>query len=381
MSLEVAWHNGRRNCLSEPNRSAFVAVSDKNGNAAVPMKPTIKRLHESLIATQDGKVACDAINALTKHATKGDADAKAALAEYTKNGQVTHIRTFACSSLARIVNESDRELAHLFEQGLSSETTRYWSILGYLNTLGHGSYDDLTRIVIDESLPVADRGHAIKCLARHCKQPFDRQLPSDPGRWRASDLRIDEVAAWSKAGCPGGTGHPEPRRHPALDKPETDFEKIVSRFDKLLAKKRDQRQDLAAPTDWLAVADPGDLQQITTHWALPSVYVDFLTRFSPVKVSLVSKRFWNGGLQLFGVDELIEAQDGYAFNPVKKESIPDWPKDFVVIASHGGDPFVLDLSSSDGVDAPVLTAEHGTGEWDFDQVADSFGEFLKSLVK
>ena len=52
-----------------------------------------------------------------------------------------------------------------------------------------------------------------------------------------------------------------------------------------------------------------------------------------------------------------------------------------VIASHGGDPFVLDLSSSDGNDAPVLTAEHGMGEWDFGQVADSFAGFLKSLTK
>jgi hypothetical protein len=356
-------------------------VSDENGNAAVLMKPAIKRLLESLMATTDGKVACDAINALTKHAIKGDADAKAGLAEYTENGQVIHYRTHACASLAKIVNESDRELAHLFEQGLSSETTRYWSILGLLNILGGSAYDRLTKIVFDESLLLADRAHAIKCLARHSRQPFDRQLPADPGGWRASDLRIDEVAAWSKAGCPGGTGHRAPTRHPALDNPKTDFETIVSRFDKLLAKKRDQRQDSADPTDWLAVADPGDLQRITARWAFPSTYVDFLTRFSPVKVRIVSKRFWNSGLQLFGVDELIAAQDGYAFNPVKKESIPDWPKEFVVIASHGGDPFVLDLSSSDGVDAPVLTAQHGTGEWDFHRVADSFGEFLKSLVR
>ena len=93
------------------------------------------------------------------------------------------------------------------------------------------------------------------------------------------------------------------------------------------------------------------------------------------------KQFWNGGLQLFGAAELIEAQDGYAFDPVKKRPLRDWPADYVVIASPGGDPFVLDLSSSNGEDAPVLTAEHGTGEWDFEPFAESFEKFLKTLAK
>ena len=54
--------------------------------------------------------------------------------------------------------------------------------------------------------------------------------------------------------------------------------------------------------------------------------------------------------------------------------------DLVVIASHGGDPFVLDLSRSDGRDAPILTAEHGTGEWNFEKAADSFLAFLEELA-
>jgi hypothetical protein len=43
--------------------------------------------------------------------------------------------------------------------------------------------------------------------------------------------------------------------------------------------------------------------------------------------------------------------------------IDDRPAHLVVIASHGGDPFVLDLSQADGEDVPVNTAEHGTGVW------------------
>jgi hypothetical protein len=96
-------------------------------------------------------------------------------------------------------------------------------------------------------------------------------------------------------------------------------------------------------------------------------------------MTIESRRFYNH-FQLFGAGELIEAQEGYSFNPATQQSIEDWPRHFVVIASHGGDPFVLDLSNSDGKDAPVLTAEHGAGDWDFSEVAASFSVFLKSLA-
>jgi hypothetical protein len=52
----------------------------------------------------------------------------------------------------------------------------------------------------------------------------------------------------------------------------------------------------------------------------------------------------------------------------------------VVIANDGGNPFVLDLSQSDGDEAPVLTAKHGSRTWDFVQVADSFEKFLQIVT-
>lgn len=345
------------------------------------MKPKIKRLHESLMTATDGEVACDAVDGLTKHARKGDEDAKASLAEYMIDGQLDHVRNFACSSLAELVDDSDKELASQFEQGLSDDVIRYWCVLGYANILGREAYEKLTSIVRDESISADDRGQAVKCLASCSGQPFDRQLPSDPGEWQENDIRIDEIVAWSEAGYPKRTSHPSPVRHPALDKPKSKLEKAASRLDKRLAKQRSERQDPADPTDWLAVADADDLEEITSRWKLPSIYLDFLTRFSPIKVALERKRFWNGGLQLFGAGELIEAQEGYAHDPVKKKAIRGWSKGHLVVASHGGDPFVLDLSSSDGQDAPVLTAEHGTGKWDFDKEAESFEKFLESLAK
>ena len=345
------------------------------------MKPTIKRLSETLAATTDGGAACDTINALTKHASKGDDDAKTILADYFVSGQVEHMRDFACSSLAEIVSESDAELAARFEDGLSDESIRYWSILGYANTLGSKSYNKLTRLVRDRSLPVEDRAHAVKCLSSLSQQAFDRQLPTDAGEWEEGDIRLEEINSWARAGYPEGIGHVLPTRHPALDNPNSSLEKIASRLDKRLAKKRTKNQDAADPSNWLALADENDIDEITSRWKLPSVFLDFLTRFSPVRVNLASKRFWNGGLQLFGAAELIEAQHGYSFNPVKKRAIRGWPKNYLVIASHGGDPFVLNLKASNGNDAPVLSAEHGTGKWEFEEVADSYEKFLKSIAK
>lgn len=344
------------------------------------MAKNLDDLKTTLFSTKDGGAACDAINKLTKHAKKGNAQAKQVLAEYTCNGRINHMREFACSNLAELVGEADIEFAEIFQRGLTDPNTRYWSILGLIKTSGKTAYKELVRVAQDKTIPIEERSHAVKCLATFSKQPFDRSLPSDPGEWDAADLRLSEVAAWAKAGYLDGQGFSEPIRHPALDKPKTTFEKIVSRFDKKLAKKRQKHQDPANPTNWLAIASKDDIERITTRWDLPSVYLDFLTRFSPTSVIIESRRFYNH-LQLFGANELIKAQDGYSFNPVKQKPIKDWPADYVVIASHGGDPFVLDLSNSDGKDAPVLTAEHGMGEWNFDEDADSFATFLDSLAK
>ena len=344
------------------------------------MKAGINDLRNSLFAAKDGRAACDAINALTKLAKKGNREAQTVLAAYISDGSISHMRTHACGCLADVVTEADTEFATIFQRGLSDQLLQYWSVQGYIRSGGKSSYDELTRIVNDIAMPLEVRCHAVKCLAAYSKQPFDRELPSDPGDWKEKDLRLAEINAWKSRGYPDGQGFAEPSRHSALDVPETEFEKIVSRLDKKLAKKRQTRQDLANPTNWLAVASPEDIQRIKTRWKLPAVYLDFLTRFSPIKVTIESRKFYSH-FQLFGASELIEAQDGYSFNPIEQQLIEDWPAHLVVIASHGGDPFVLDLSKSDSRDAPIATAEHGVGVWEFSRVARSFTAFLETLAK
>lgn len=111
------------------------------------------------------------------------------------------------------------------------------------------------------------------------------------------------------------------------------------------------------------------------------IFCRFYSTKKQRKINYSRPHFRSPFQQLFGAGELIGAQDCYSFDPLRNRPLEDWPEHLVVIANHGGDPFVLDLSKSTGKDAPVATAEHGAGDWDFRRVAGSFREFLEGLAK
>ncbi len=202
------------------------------------MKPTLDELKATLFDTNDGGIACDAINALTKRAKKGNHEAKSILAEYVGTGRVPWMRTHACSCLATTIAPTDMDFAEVFER----RPVRPAHTLLEHSRLHHdpGSW----RLSgPDENRRGRDRSHRgpsarHRRLASFSKRRFDRQLPPDPGKWEASDLRLGELATWAQAGYPDGEGKPTPRRHPALDQPTSDFEMIVSRLDKKLARIR-----------------------------------------------------------------------------------------------------------------------------------------------
>ena len=170
-------------------------------------------------------------------------------------------------------------------------------------------------------------------------------------------------------------------RHPALEKPQTPFEWTVAELDQRLDELRTELDESDGPANRLTLADPDDISAIKKRWKkLPDNYVDFLTRFSPLDVSLpVDGEDFSPHIVLFGAAELIERQVGYSVDESGKP-MQDWPKHYVVIACLDADPFVLDLSGSNGNDASVLTSEHGQGSWDFDSLAESFMEFLDALA-
>ena len=63
----------------------------------------------------------------------------------------------------------------------------------------------------------------------------------------------------------------------------------------------------------------------------------------------------------------------------KNELFPDWKAHWLIIADKDADPYILNLSKSDGNDAPIYKAPHGAGEWKWRKVASSFLEFLEKL--
>jgi SMI1 / KNR4 family (SUKH-1) len=342
---------------------------------------TPDELQSRLLNAPDGGAAHDAIRELSKLAKDGDGSAQAMLIDYARSGRFDHIRTFITSILARAATARDAPLRRFFTEGLGDPVRGYWSILGYIRIAEANAYRDLVRLLLDTRLPLDHRAHAAKCLARHSGQRFDRGAPSDPGFWSERHIRMAEIRAWLDGGCSAGPGYDEPARHPALDSPETRFEGLVARLDRKLAKSREENQDLAEPTNWLTPAPPHDLEQITERWRLPSVYLDFLTRFSPLRVIIGGSDIFVQDFFLFGAADLIAGQDGYSESSALKRRLEEWPAHLVVIGSDGGDPYVLDLSRSNGEDAPVLTAWHGTGSGEFQPVADSFMEFIELLAE
>jgi SMI1 / KNR4 family (SUKH-1) len=303
------------------------------------------------------------------------------LISYVKSGRIVHYRPFVLPRLIDLIHEGESAYAAFFEWALSQEELAYWAVDGLLKIQGRAAYDLLCHKAFDQEAVLSVRAKAIKSIALHSLQTFDAGLPNDPGYWTLADLPLTAIANWQKDNFPQGVGFESPRVHPSLLSPKTEFEKIVAQFDDCLAKERKSKQDKANPSDWLVILDADDLAAIEKRWTLPSVYLDFLTRFSPLKVYIASDQYFQG-LHLHGAADLIAAQIGYASNGNTGEVIAQWPKNYVVIANAGGDPYCLDLERISGGDAPVYYAQPpGGGQWHFNLCRDSFTEFLKELAQ
>lgn len=340
----------------------------------------VGRYEKQLFETADGIKAHRYVDRLLKAAKNGSLEAKQALARYMQSGSLAHVREHVAAQLQKIAIENDPVLAQSFDFGLTDGATRYWSIEGSIKVIGARAYDQLSRIALSSQYRTEERAKAIKCLAQHSGQSFDRQLPSDPGCWEESDLRLDELQLWIEQGYQPGQGYKAPQRHPALINPASEFEKVVASLDRKLATLRTLKQDPVNPSNWLVPADKIDIEQVKQKWNLPSLYLDFLCRFSPLNVQIPEHDgYFPSYFELFGASELIKGQLGYSVHGITGEPIPDWPSSHIVVARLGADPYVLDLRHSNGKDAPVQSAMHGTGQWEFEEVTESFQDFLVML--
>jgi hypothetical protein len=257
----------------------------------------------------------------------------------------------------------------------------YWSIDGLLKTKGKKAYSKLVEIIIDDNISLERRWKATKAISIYSKQTFDRKLPLDSREWDINDcIRTNEILDWQKNGYEDGSGYEQPQSHQSLLNPITEFEKLMAKLEKKLLKQRALRQDGANPSNWLVIANEKQLIKIKQKWTLPKVYLDFLENYSPLNVTISNREFYNT-FGLYGVDNLIENQDGYSFiSTPKYEELNDWPKGFVVIADHGCDPFCINTNVVINGDSPIFTSYHGEGEWDFQLVSRSFTDFIRKII-
>lgn len=336
-------------------------------------------LHRKLFDETDGvKFGKLADRLLKKH---GESDRQAVLAmltAYARDGQLLHWRNFLMNDIVRLMQPGEQR--DFFAWAVTQEKLAYWGIDGLLKSMGKDAYETVVALAVSDAMPLEVKAKAVKSLAVLSRQPFDAGLPQDPGHWKADSLRLDDVLAWQRDGYPDGAGFAPPATHASLDDAHTALEKAAASLEKKLVAERKKDQDLARPSNWLVIASEADLAAIDERWTLPEQYRRFLARYSPLRVHIDSKRYFQG-LNLYGAADLLKAQHGYAYNPVDQEIIAGWPAHYVVIADAGADPYCLDLSAIADGDAPIYTAEHGAGAWRFERHADSFVNFLKEIAK
>ncbi|MGK5026244.1 SMI1/KNR4 family protein [Janthinobacterium sp. RB2R34] len=299
------------------------------------------------------------------------------LTAYARDGQLLHWRSSLVNEIVKLM--VPQELPAFFNWAVTTPDLAYWGIDGLLKSQGKDAYDTVVALALSSSLRPEVRAKAVKSLAVLSRQPFDAGLSPDPGHWKAESLPLEEVLAWQRAGYPDGGGFAPPATHPSLAKPQSPLDRAAAKLEKKLAFARKQDQDLARPANWLVIAGGADLAAIDERWTLPSQYRDFLERFSPLRVYIESEDYFQG-LNLYGAAELLKAQHGYSCNPIDQQAITGWPAHYVVIADAGADPYCLDLSAVTDGDAPIYTAEHGRGAWQFERHADSFVAFLEEIA-
>nr|WP_295863512.1 SMI1/KNR4 family protein [uncultured Chitinophaga sp.] len=345
------------------------------------MSNTLVNLTDTLFAEKDGnKFATLKDKLIRSYAGKDRQAVIEALMRYAREGQLLHWRGSLVAETVRLVAPGESVWRPFFEWALTQPSLAYWATDGLLTTAGRDAYPILVALALNEDRSPEQRAKAIKSLAMYSRQPFDRELPSDPGYWKPAQLRLAELQAWQEQGYPDGAGYAPPQVHPSLLHPGNDFEKLMARLDKQLEKKRRKNKDHANPSDWLTVADEKDIAYIRERWTLPEVYLNFLRYYSPLKVTFTGPDFTEG-LSLYGAHELAARQGGYAYNGISGEPLTDWPSHLLVIGDDGADPYCLDLSAIKDGDAPVLMALHGQGDWDFEVYAERFTAFMEELVK
>lgn len=104
--------------------------------------------------------------------------------------------------------------------------------------------------------------------------------------------------------------------------------------------------------------------QIISDWSgtfnLPDALQGFYADVGPKDVCIEG---YGNPTTIPALKNLWEFQAGYRWNGLTNKPIEDWPSDWLVVASEGGDPYIFDMKTN-----RILFAQHGTGEWDAGEI-------------
>lgn len=344
------------------------------------MKSRLEKTKEKLFSTGDNAAAFSCLRLL--NSTLVSDEALLAILEYAESGKLTHPRNIATAMLVdqNLPPEIRESAVGWFLKGLKDANFRYWSIKGIAKHLGTTALEQLYEIAMGPQFDHECRSLAIQELSILSAQPFSRGLPRDPGKWSESQWRLEEIIDWKKQNFPRGNGCSAPAQSSLLHYPVSAVDKAASAIEEKFAKIRSiDYSNPVDPANYLVLGDQDEIEKIKRLWELPLNYLHFLECFSPFNIlAQLHLPKIEDDVSLYGSKELIKGQVTYAVSATG-ETLHDWPISLLVIAHAWGDPFVLDLSQSTGIDAPVLTAEHDSGAWNFKQFSKSFVDFLSLL--
>ena len=120
-----------------------------------------------------------------------------------------------------------------------------------------------------------------------------------------------------------------------------------------------------------AAAHVARLQAEFNH-PLPPWLTEYLLQAVP-SASYTSLDTVGNPIDLYGIARLGHQQDGYNFNSVTQQMLPDWPDHWFMLGDEGADPIIVDLNE----DGAVAQLEHGAGNWETGtEMAASIGQFL-----
>jgi hypothetical protein len=301
-----------------------------------------------------------------------------AVQRYALEGKLPVTRAWCLGALNEIVQAGDLRFNEHFERGLRDDAysmISYYSLQALLKTRGLDVYGLLAETF--ELFPNRSvNAYLLQALSQRSKHQFDLGLKGDAGHWSLEEVkkRLPQVLEWAKAGFQEGIGYKQiiPARDAALDNPQTTLEHLMAALEQRL-ERVPGREGYETPKGWLSPANPEDLKRITTRWTLPEMYLEFLTRFSPLRVDLEifsDSVPQDSGYNVFGASELEKAQEGW-----------HWIENGLVIAQgfSGHAVVVLDLSKSNGHEAPILSGYiDGSGE--LGKAFPSFQAFLEELI-